>query len=259
LAAVQALAPDARVRALTATLAPEYPTPDSHLAGQWIRAHGGAALEDPGSCANCHARPSCLTCHQDGSGVVDALFDPRPGGPAGVTVDPARARAALHWPGFDVRHGSEAATGASDCATCHSEAFCSGCHAGPESPAFHPTSFMETHGAPAYGGGAECATCHNAELFCRSCHASAGLVTTGRLNAGFHDAQPFWLLGHGQAARQNLEGCVTCHGQTDCASCHSPLGGWGVNPHGPGFEASRFRERASTGCILCHRGGIPPG
>jgi predicted CXXCH cytochrome family protein len=259
LPAVQALAPDLRVQALAAGLVPEYPTPASHDGG-WIQGHGRDAGEGPEACANCHGRPSCLTCHREGgTAALAALFVPLPGGPTGVVIDATEARDRLHPPDFERGHGSAAATRGDDCQSCHTEPFCTGCHAGPETPSFHPVNFLETHGSRAYGADTECVTCHNPELFCRSCHAGVGLASSGRLNAGFHDAQPFWLLGHGQAARQNLAGCVTCHGQTDCASCHSPLGGWGVSPHGPGFEASRFLETASTGCILCHRGGLPGG
>ena len=258
LPAVQALAPDDRVLALVAGRAPEYPTPASHDRG-WILGHGAYAGLGSGGCANCHARPSCLACHREGTPALGALPSPRAGGPTGVILDAVEARARLHPPAFAREHAREAATRGDACAGCHAETFCSGCHAGPESPSFHAANFLVLHGTRAYGGDTECVTCHNPELFCRSCHAGAGLASSGRLDAGFHDAQPFWLLGHGQAARQNLSGCVTCHGQNDCATCHSPLGGWGVSPHGRGFEASRFRGSAPTGCILCHRGGVPVG
>lgn len=258
LPAIQALAPDPRVRSLVAGLEPEYPTPSSHD-GAWIQGHGRIAGTDPAECANCHTRPSCLACHENGGPALAALPLPRPGGPGGVEIDATRARARLHPPDFARGHGSEAATRGEDCASCHAEAFCSSCHAGAETPSFHPMNFLETHASRAFGDDSDCVTCHNPELFCRSCHAGMGLTPSGRLNAGFHDAQPFWLLGHGQAARQDLTGCVTCHRQTDCTSCHSPLSGWGVSPHGPGFEPSRFRESATTGCILCHLGGIPGG
>lgn len=258
LPAIQALEPDPRVEELARGRAPEYPRPASHDGG-WVQAHGAYASEAPVTCANCHARPSCLTCHREGSPALEDLPLPKPGGPAGVDVELAEARALLHPPGFDRAHAGEAVTRGEVCTSCHAETFCSTCHAGSQSPSFHSANFLETHGSRAYGSDTECVTCHNAELFCRSCHSGVGLTSSGRLNAGFHDTQPFWLLGHGQAARQNLSGCVTCHAQTDCASCHSPLGGWGVSPHGPGFEASRFRERASTGCGLCHFGGVPGG
>lgn len=258
LPAIQVLEPDARVAALAREWEAEYPKPSSHGEG-WIRGHGWVAIEDPDGCANCHARPSCLTCHSQSTAVLAHLPQPRPEGPQGVTLEVTEARARLHPTAFARTHGGDAATRAETCASCHTETFCSSCHAGAESSSFHPVNFLETHGSRAYGDDTDCVTCHNAELFCRSCHSGVGLASSGRLNAGFHDAQPFWLLGHGQAARQNLSGCVTCHAQTDCASCHSPLGGWGVSPHGSGFEASRFQERASTGCGLCHFGGIPGG
>ncbi|HEX6589857.1 MAG TPA: cytochrome c3 family protein, partial [Longimicrobiales bacterium] len=74
----------------------------------------------------------------------------------------------------------------------------------------------------------------------------------GRLGSGFHDAQPLWLLRHGQAARQTLESCTTCHEQRDCMQCHSQTGSFQINPHGPDFDAERARDRNSRICFACH-------
>ncbi|MCA9768685.1 MAG: hypothetical protein KC485_07710, partial [Gemmatimonadetes bacterium] len=65
------------------------------------------------------------------------------------------------------------------------------------------------------------------------------------------------LVGHGQAARQSLESCVSCHVERDCTVCHSAQGGRRFNPHGPGFDAERLRRRNPEMCIACHGRAIP--
>lgn len=256
---VQALTPDARVAELVEGEAPRYPIPSSHAADAWQWEHGGEARTNPASCANCHTRNSCATCHgSDPQGLLGGLPVAAPDRAPGVVLGDG-VRSGVHRPGFATGHAADAATGTDVCASCHEQDFCTTCHAGMETPSFHPLNFREFHGARAYGAETDCTSCHNRELFCRSCHVSAGVSVAGPLQAGFHNAEPFWLLAHGQAARRGLENCASCHAQGDCAQCHSAVGGWRVNPHGPDFDPSRFSERAYAGCILCHRGGVPGG
>ena len=90
-------------------------------------------------------------------------------------------------------------------------------------------------------------------MFCRECHAAAGLAPQGGLtNGSYHDREPFWLLSHGQAGRQDLETCASCHQQTDCMKCHSASSGWRVSPHGPDFDPTRVSERNLQMCRSCH-------
>jgi hypothetical protein len=117
---------------------------------------------------------------------------------------------------------------------------------------FHPASFSLRHASAAYGQTMECANCHNVEAFCKACHQEAGLSPAARPGPGFHDAGPLWLLGHGQAARQGLESCASCHRQRDCVQCHSTVGSFRVNPHGPSFDAARASARAPETCRACH-------
>jgi hypothetical protein len=120
---------------------------------------------------------------------------------------------------------------------------------------FHPPNFVLRHAAAGYGRRLECATCHNTQLFCRDCHRnSAGLGSTGRLGPRYHDAEPIWLLRHGQAARQTLETCTSCHTQRDCMQCHSTLGAFRVSPHGPGFDARGAQRANPQICRACHVG-----
>jgi hypothetical protein len=118
--------------------------------------------------------------------------------------------------------------------------------------AFHPSNYVLRHSAEAYGRRIDCASCHNVQLFCRDCHQSVGRGSAGRLGPGYHDAEPVWLLRHGQAARQTLESCTTCHTQRDCMQCHSQLGAFRVNPHGPGFDARRAQRANPQICRACH-------
>jgi hypothetical protein len=72
------------------------------------------------------------------------------------------------------------------------------------------------------------------------------------MNSAFHSGQPMWVLSHGTAARMGMEACASCHRQSDCVRCHSASGGWGVNPHGAGFEADARAARNSASCNWCH-------
>jgi predicted CXXCH cytochrome family protein len=257
---IAALEPDPRIAALEAGRDPEYPVPASHDSREWASSHGAAAAAQPGSCANCHTRPGCTACHRGGEGtaatVVAAVPPPVPGGAAGV--DPARLTRSVHPRDIDVRHGSLAATGGLECAQCHGAQHCAGCHAGADSRAFHVPNFVLRHAADVFSGSGDCQSCHSTETFCRDCHAGAGVASGPGMNAAFHTGQPMWLLSHGQAARQGMEACASCHRQQDCVQCHSAAGGWGVNPHGRGFAANRTAARSGASCRLCHL-GTPAG
>jgi hypothetical protein len=78
------------------------------------------------------------------------------------------------------------------------------------------------------------------------------------MRAGYHDARSFFVSGHGGAARQSLESCVSCHTERDCLPCHSAQGGRRFNPHGPGFDAERLRRKNFQMCTVCHGAAVPP-
>jgi hypothetical protein len=119
---------------------------------------------------------------------------------------------------------------------------------------FHAGNFLERHATDVFGAVTECQSCHDTETFCRACHARTGIAASSRMSAAFHTGQPLWVLSHGQAARMGMEACASCHRQNDCLQCHSAAGGWGVNPHGPGFDASRVAARNAATCRWCHLG-----
>jgi hypothetical protein len=126
------------------------------------------------------------------------------------------------------------------------------------SPGYHPAGFLTTHPSAAYSRESSCADCHNPAQFCASCHVSAGLRSSNGLRGrGYHDAKRQFLLNHGQAARQELESCVTCHSDRDCLVCHSAQGGRRFNPHGPGFDPQTLRRKSPSMCSTCHGSAIP--
>ena len=149
-------------------------------------------------------------------------------------------------------HSTLASTNPKECATCHEEQFCTSCHDGPSQGGYHPAGFVAKHSAEAWGRDVECANCHNTTVFCRACHQESGLTSHGRLGPGYHDSEPLWLLRHGQAAREGLESCTTCHKQSDCTQCHSVLGAFKVSPHPADFDAARAWAINPRPCTFCH-------
>ncbi len=229
-----------------------YNEPTTHRAGQWLTLHGAEASR--AECATCHTSNDCTSCH-----VIPL--------PAAVLSMPSRddvvapgVRVAGRAPDshesvfFMNAHTGLGAAGAETCATCHQETFCVSCHDAPVGNGYHPSSFLARHTADAFGRDAECSSCHSTQVFCRECHVQVGLVSSGRLGPGYHDDGPVWLIRHGQAARQNLESCASCHQQVDCTQCHGVLGAFKVSPHTVGFDAERAWGRSPRTCLACHIG-----
>lgn len=231
---------------------PRYPTPVSHLAVTFDEQHDAGA---PAECTTCHTRSDCTTCHV-GPPVEAVESMPEPARQIAPGVGLERTPPTSHDNAFWERiHGMRAAADGASCATCHLEQpECIDCHDGPTGSTFHPDRYMLGHAADAAIQDAECATCHSTEVFCRDCHISSGFGSVGRLGQGYHDAQPVWLLQHGQAARQQLETCTSCHQQRDCTQCHSQTGTFRVSPHRSGFDAARAAARNPAVCRACHIG-----
>lgn len=251
--AIVRLASDLRIAGLVAGQPGEWPEPPSHQRDDWAVSHQEDARQDVTVCATCHTRESCATCHGEGRPLVAArLASARPGGPQGVTITAAAMMPVGHTTTFFDRHGTAAAIGVPQCAACHAEKECVACHDGVRRPSFHAIDFVVRHGAEAFAERMECAACHSEEAFCRDCHTSLAFAAGGRTNAAFHDAQPDWLLGHGQAARQGLEACVACHSEATCLRCHSAKSGFRVNPHGPDFDPGHVAGKSTQSCAICH-------
>jgi hypothetical protein len=203
--------------------------PPTHNTPFFAQEHGTLAAASSQTCLGCHTRPQCEDCHNSARA-----------GRAGMST-PARASAV---------HASAALTKSSVVQT--QDTTPRKRAAVRQRAAYHPVNFQERHSAAAYNRNLECSNCHDTARFCRACHEQRGTGTTGRLQPGFHDAQPLWLLNHGKPARQGMESCASCHKQTDCMQCHSGLGSFRVSPHGPGFDAARVQKKNARLCSACH-------
>jgi hypothetical protein len=252
-AAIQSLGTDARAQAIVVRLV----APTSHRETSFLSRHGALLRTDARACATCHTRESCLACHAPSQQVSVALHPSAAGRSKGA--QPVRRPPESHRESFAARHSQVAATTPASCAGCHVRTDCLECHrpAAATQPGYHPAGFLTRHPAAAYARETSCGDCHNVGSFCSTCHATAGLVSSGPLQSGYHDASRFFVLSHGQAARQSLESCTSCHVERDCLTCHSALGGRHVNPHGPGFDANRLRRKNSEMCAACHGTTIP--
>jgi doubled CXXCH motif protein len=236
------------------------PVPASHSRRDFISTHGRDAERGTASCATCHTRESCATCHSGTAPrAVASLPAAGPNRAAGAQL--MRTPPPSHTRDFREKHAPEAGARPRTCQTCHVRSMCLTCHrpdVGPQAR-YHPESFITRHPSAAYSRSASCSDCHNPAQFCQSCHQQAGVVAARRIGAaGYHDAFRGFTLGHGQAARQSLESCASCHAERDCTACHSAVGGgFRFNPHGPGFNAARMRSKNPSLCIACHGTAIP--
>lgn len=251
---IQALASDPRSTAIMVRLA----EPVSHQQVSFLSRHGRLVRAELRQCSTCHTQESCLACHAGTPQVVAALPARAPGRGMGAVI--VRHPPPSHGVQFADRHAGLAAAKPATCAGCHVRADCLECHrpTAASAPGYHPAGFLARHPVAAYARESNCGDCHNTGNFCVSCHTASGLVARAPLGAsGFHDAKRFFGLGHGQAARQDLESCVGCHVERDCLTCHGSLGGRRFNPHGPGFDAARLRRKNPQMCTACHGTNIP--
>ena len=205
------------------------------------------ALPEPETCFGCHSpgtshqqAEQCDFCHA----TVDDFS---------LTLDGANPP--FHGDAFVTGHGAAASAGQPDCTSCHAENTCVQCHESQGSPEFHPMNFLASHGPEAYGRVSDCTSCHSSEAFCRECHVNLGLKGGSSFVAPYHDNQAIWILSHPQAARQDLESCISCHQQNDCLRCHSGVSGMRISPHGPDFKSSGIWDRNQAMCTVCHGPG----
>jgi hypothetical protein len=258
LAPIKALALDERVPGYSA----QQLKPTSHASADFLKLHGKDAKRSTASCATCHARETCTTCHVNvPPQSVAALPKRGPGRATGVQL--ARVAPANHTRDFREGHGPQANARPATCETCHQRSSCLTCHKpdGNRQTIYHPQNFLTRHPSSAYSRSSNCGDCHNPTQFCQSCHQQSGLVATAKLGRmGYHDAYRGFSLGHGQAARQSLESCVSCHAERDCTTCHSSVGGgYRFSPHGPNFNGARAQQKNPSVCIACHGRVIPKG
>lgn len=254
---ISALPFDSRVAELVRGKAPEYPAPPSHSAAEWARTHGSDARGNPLSCSNCHTQPSCRGCHlspgANSGSVIAELPELVPGAAPGVS--PEQISRPVHPADIALRHASIAKSGKLSCTECHTTQSCANCHNASESRNFHLPNFVARHATSVFSASSDCQACHSTETFCRACHTRSGVAAQSGMNAAFHTGLANWVLSHGQAARRGIESCASCHQPSDCVRCHSAVGGWRVNPHGPSFPANRTALRNAASCRWCHLGG----
>jgi hypothetical protein len=253
---IQALELDKRSLALPHALK----APPTHAAKNFESQHGALAGRTGASCRSCHTQESCLTCHRaEAPTAVLALYRAGPGRAPGAQT--ALRMPASHTAGWKTQHGSVAASTLRSCTSCHARTECLTCHV-PD-PArrgsYHPGAYLARHPADAYTRSSSCTDCHNTGEFCQTCHKQGGLTARRTLigAAGYHDGNRQFFLGHGQAARQALESCVSCHVERDCLTCHSVVKGRSFDPHGPGFDPERMLRKNPQLCIACHGTAIP--
>jgi hypothetical protein len=250
--AIRRMDSDARVASLVREREIRYPVPPGHRAAGFTRGHGLEARQGGATCASCHTRESCLTCHRpvERLAAIAALPRQARGGPRGVEL--AGLVPADHVPGFGTRHRAASLAGDQACSRCHTQSFCASCHDASESPGFHGANFVMRHSAEAMTSELECSSCHQTQAFCRDCHRSTGRASgTGGSGGRYHDNQANWTFAHSAAARRSIEACASCHQQRDCLQCHSARQGWGVNPHGRGFDREMAARNRSL-CLRCH-------
>ncbi len=257
--AIQALQPDPRTLAMPR---PEVKAPASHETPTFLTTHGKKLSKQQVTqqCGSCHTSTSCIACHQVPPQQVRVLAVAGPGRGAGATV--ARARPATHGTDFTDGHSQLASSAPQTCAGCHVQEQCLQCHRpnAATQGTYHPADYISRHPVAAYGREASCSNCHNPGQFCQTCHLQNGITPGGRFVGGqamYHDGNPTFAAGHGPAARQGLESCVSCHAEKDCMVCHSAFGGRRFNPHGPNFPAEKLRKANPQMCTACHATGIP--
>ena len=255
--------------------------PPSHEAPGWVgaRVHGraatGAGAPVAASCATCHARDFCLSCHVDApeQAAIQALAeDPRSTAIAVHLAPPASHGERT----FLSRHGAAARRAPADCSTCHARESCLACHGGAprvaaalpargpgrsagvlivrRPPGSHAGDFADRHAAPAARVPASCAGCH-VRADCLACHRPDAGAAPGYHPAGF-------LARHPAAAYARETSCSDCHSTgAFCASCHATAGLRAPGPLRSGYhDASVFfiaghggaaRQSLET-CVACH-------
>ena len=223
-------------------------------------------------CFNCHnmsgpaagqAKSACNVCHvSEPDGRIKVMFA------TGELKPPRWLMNMQHTPDWIERHKRVAADNSAGCANCHAERYCTDCHDGKIRPrSVHPNDWISMHPVAARQDNPRCTSCHQEQSFCLTCHQRVGVTMSGPNVSGnrFHPID--WVGSitaaagrgpghHSWEAERNLNACVSCHTERDCAICHASTGrgGLSVNPHGGSFLsecASAFRRNARP-CLVCH-------
>lgn len=234
---------------------------------QLPRMAGCFACHDLSGAAQGDAKGTCVTCHvsqRDGR-IQTAL-------PAGPLFPPRWLRSAGHDADWIERHKAVAADDSAFCGTCHTSQDCIDCHDGNVRPrTIHPNDWLSMHPQAARQDNPRCSNCHQEQTFCADCHRRAGVARdapSGNRIVGrrFHPPPEQWTtaprgpMHHAWEAERNLNACVSCHSERDCATCHATrgqAGGQGVNPHPTGFrgKCGQALRQNPRPCLVCHPSG----
>lgn len=225
-------------------------------------------------CFGCHAMPGaaagtaksdCEVCHVTTlDGRIEANFK------EGKLLPPRWQGNLQHTPDFIDRHKRVAAENSQACSSCHKEDFCTDCHDGRVRPRnVHANDYISMHPIEARLDNPRCASCHQEQQFCLPCHQRSGVTQTAspgnaKGQGRFHPAPAVWSelprtrQHHAWEAQRNINACVSCHTERDCAVCHGTFaaGGRGFNPHPPGFasKCGHVLSKNPRPCLVCHEG-----
>jgi len=235
-------------------------------------------------CARCHTqlpepkvaatRPSmntCLGCHEHKVEFQAGRCD---GCHKDITQDRLKPLDQFsHQGNFVLEHRFAARSSVDSCMVCHTQSQCVACHnATPpvrvevqqpmavDRNLIHRNDFLSRHNLEAQADPAQCMRCHG-NSFCSDCHKAQNLTPSGDNPRNPHPATGFVQRGgaafHGEAARQNVSQCASCHDQgpeTNCINCHR-VGAAGGNPHPPGWVMDHNRQdiRLNGMCMYCHQ------
>jgi len=255
-----------------------FPKPPSHDS-TWILHHQQAATGP--TCAVCHAQQLCASCHVNARSVEAIRSLPADDRETEIVRDLAvryPAPPSHHASDWMRRHGPAAGGGVAECANCHAQESCLGCHriqervpaiaalprrrsGGPQGvdlaglkPADHLPDQLLHHREMAAGGTASCATCHRPS-YCTTCHRAAKAPA-------FHG--PDYVQRHAMGAYAAEAECAACHQtQVFCRDCHqrlgrantsAPIGLGRYHDNQPGwlFGHGGVARRAIEACAACH-------
>ncbi|HWA17049.1 MAG TPA: hypothetical protein VG817_11475, partial [Gemmatimonadales bacterium] len=257
-----------------------FPAPPSHrnpdfMAGAGHGTLAGSRSTVSASCATCHARDFCASCHVNATrvSVIQAMA---PDQRSLAIKTELKAPVSHADRAFQLKHGDLSRAKAATCSTCHTQESCIACHraqpgvaskliaAAPgqaqgahivrRPPASHLEGFADAHGTAASARPSSCAACH-ARTECLDCHRPAAGSSGAYHRAGF-------LTTHPSAAFNRQSDCAECHNtQQFCTSCHAKSGLTSARGLQGGYhDANRSfllqhgptARRALESCVTCH-------
>jgi hypothetical protein len=232
--------PLARVAGYTRDDVARFKAPPSHKDPEFaLKGHGklaqplsagGRRFAVAPSCATCHARDYCLTCHVNApeTPTIQALGpDPRSLA-LSATLEAPASHAATDFP---ITHGKASRRSPQACQTCHTRESCLTCH--QSQPDLAKAMFVAGLGR---GPGAQLTR-----------HAPLS-----------HTA--YWDEQHADQARSRARNCLGCHTRTQCLDCHRPSPGDATGYHAadfsPGILRRRIRGKRTAAIVTTARSSV---